>query len=237
MISYKLNRNGNKKFISYYTEEDDSIIIHYADGDSLVVDNNKSNRYRLNALETDQVYNMEEEMKKDLINLFCEPERLVPPSIIGATAGVVSSLALSLATDSAFGSIVPPGILSIASTYLAAQLLSQKRFRTLLEINKFKLFLVYKTRINREIKEEAEKNPVVVNLNTINPIIKPRPVKELCINDVNFMSYGEVLKLTRKIDKKERRIRREKAKEDLHKERCESLNLDTEKVKCLRNKK
>ena len=234
MISYKLNRNGNKNFISYYTEEDDSIIIRYADGDSLEVDNNTLNIYRLNAIETDQVYNMEKAMKKDLINLFCEPERLVAPSIVGVTTGVVTSLALSLATDSAFGSIVPPGILSITSTYLAAQLLSQKRFRALLEINKFKLFLVYKTRINREIKEEAERNPIVVNLNTNNPIVKPRPVKELCINDVNFMTYGDVLKLTRQIDKKERRIRREKAKEDLHKERCESLKLDSEKVKCLK---
>ena len=59
----------------------------------------------------------------------------------------------------------------------------------------------------------------VVDTNTNNPVVKPKKVKNLCINDVNFMTYRQIKKITKAIDKVE-----------AEEEKCEALGIDREKV-------
>ena len=83
---------------------------------------------------------------------------------------------------------------------------------------KFNLFLEYKDRINEYLKNKNN-DEEVVDTNTNNPVVKPKKVKNLCINDVNFMTYRQIKKITKAIDKVE-----------AEEEKCEALGIDREKV-------
>lgn len=216
MLNYSLNKEDSKTFIKYYKEKDDSIIVHYADKTKLVVENTEEMKNKLNRIEEEQIESFNDSSyssKKDVLEG------------IGACFGLAffGSLAISCC-GGVIGLFVGgfSGAFAVVKfstlLYIPATLISGAVAGYALSGRKFNLFLEYKDRINEYLKAKNN-DEEVVDTNTNNPVVKPKKVKSLCINDVNFMSYRQIKKITKAIDKEE-------AKQDKY----EALGIDKDKV-------
>ena len=222
MLNYSLDKEISKTFIKYYKEKDDSIIIRYADKTKLVVDNTEEIKNKLNRIEEKQIENFNNS------NLGSSKAVLEE---IGACYGLAffGSLAISC-----FGGVIGlfvagwTGLVTVAKfstlLYIPATLISGVVAGYALSGRKFNLFLESKDRINEYFKVK-NKEDEVVDVNTNNPVVKPKKVKNLCINDVNFMTYHQIKKLTKAIDKEEAR-----------QDKYDALGIDREKVLAKRYK-
>lgn len=216
MLNYSLNKEDSKTFIKYYKEKDDSIIVHYADKTKLVVENTEEMKNKLNRIEEEQIAtfnNSSYSSKDDVLEG------------IGACFGLAffGSLAISCC-GGVIGLFVGgfSGAFAVVKfstlLYIPATLISGAVAGYALSGRKFNLFLEYKDRINEYLKNKNN-DEEVVDTNTNNPVVKPKKVKNLCINDVNFMTYRQIKKITKAIDKVE-----------AEEEKCEALGIDREKV-------
>ena len=216
MLNYSLNKEDSKTFIKYYKEKDDSIIVHYADKTKLVVENTEEMKNKLNRIEEEQIESFNDSSyssKKDVLEG------------IGACFGLAffGSLAISCC-GGVIGLFVGgfSGAFAVVKfstlLYIPATLISGAVAGYALSGRKFNLFLEYKDRINEYLKAKNN-DEEVVDTNTNNLVVKPKKVKNLCINDVNFMSYRQIKKITKAIDKEE-------AKQDKY----EALGIDKDKV-------
>lgn len=195
MLNYSLSKEQSKTFIKYYKEKGDSIVIKYADNSKLVVDNNDNTKKKLNYLEERQIRDYNESEYSDSSEL---------AQFTGACLGLATFGAFAITM---IGGVIAlfiggwPAAVSVAKwstlLYVPATLLPASTFVYKLASLKFNLFLKYKDKIN------SENEDVVVDENTNNIVTKSKKVKNLCINDINFMNYFQVRKLTNKIKKEE----------------------------------
>lgn len=216
MLNYSLDKEGSKTFIKYYKEKDDSIIVHYADKSKIVVDNTDEMKDKLNRIEEKQIENFNETPYSSMKDVFEAVGALFALAFMGSI--IISACGGMIG----LGVAGWPGLVAVAKfstlLYVPATILSGGLIAFGASVRKFNLFLEYKDRINEFLKAK-NKDEEVVDVNTNNPVVKPKKVKNLCINDVNFMSYRQIKKLTKVIDKEE-------AKQDKY----DALGIDKEKV-------
>lgn len=230
MLNYALNDEKSKTFVRFYKEKNDSIVIHYADKSKMVVENTDAMKAKLNRIEEKQIeeYNDSEYADNKHIRDFTL-------AMFGlATLGVIAIsmigglIALFVSGWPATLGVVKASTFLYAPTALITGSFIGKKLASL----KFNLFLKYKDEINEKLKED-----VIVEENTNNPVVKPKKVKNLCINDVNFMSYLQVKRMTRLIDKEEKKARLAEEKEELEYNRYKALGMEPPKKLIKTNKK
>lgn len=224
MLNYALNEEKSKTFVKYYKENDDKIIVHYSKG-NIVIDNNDRNKNILNTTMENQIKeydNNKNNTFKNIIGEFAVFECLTAmggiaaTTVIGGIAGVMLSPTVFFTTAKVFSL----GIL-IPVVYSTIRLVEK------FDSRKFSLFLKYKDKINE--KREAE--PEFIMSNNLNQVRNPKKMKNLCINDINFMKYSDVKKLVRPIKKEKKRIALEKKSTELDDMRYEALGINKSLVK------
>jgi len=179
MLNYALNEEKSKTFIRYYKEKDDFVVIHYADRSKMVVENTEAMKDKLNRIEEEQIdaYNeCEEADSKNIRDFIFGGFALSTLSAIAliSTGGII---ALVIGGWPAVFGVCKFSTLFYAPTLLASGYVVGMKLAS----RKFNLFLKYKDKINEKLEED-----VVIENNTNNPVVKPKKIKNLCINGVKM---------------------------------------------------
>ena len=226
MFNYTLNEEESKSFVRYYKEDGDRINIYYHDKTSILsVENNDDAKTRLNNIQEQQVKNHNNSdytLANALKNIFkfvksAFPLQLIVVAGLGTVGlffvGFKSYIILAKITSLVYS--VP--VLSLCSAFIRTSNLA-----------KFESYIIYEFRLNQRIdklNEEADKK----NENSLNKV-KTKKIKNLCINDINFMSYYKLKKMTNQIDKEERKARKIEELESTTRKRASDLGVESNKV-------
>ena len=195
MLNYTLNKEEAKSFVRYYKEDGDMINVYYQDNTTISVENNDDVKRCLNKIMRKQVVNHNRYKILDhaFKNVFefvrsALPLQLLVVAGLGTVGlffvGFKSYIILAKITSLVYS--VP--VLSLCSAFIRTSNLA-----------KFESYIIYEFRLNQRIdklNEEADKK----NENSLNKV-KTKKIKNLCINDINFMSYFKLKKMTNQIDK------------------------------------
>lgn len=233
MFDYSLNKEEAKTFVRYYKEDGNALTVHYADRSKLQVENTDEIKKNLNVIQEKQIndYNKSE---------FSSPKEIVNFSfaLFGVTTIAIFLVALFGGSIAAFvgGWSAFVKVCKISTLfYIPTICLTSNLIVKKLGARKFNLFLKYRKRINSCLEKEQQAEEVV-DENTINKVTKPKKVKNLCINDINFMTYTQVKKMTKAFDKEERQIKLDKENEELKQIRYKALGIEKGK-QLVKNKK
>lgn len=227
MLNYTLNKEKAKTFVKYYKENDDKIEIHYADNSTLEVDNNYRVKAQLDRIQEQQLENyLERDGSKSIGYIIAE-----------TVGGIGTALFVMLFFTGILGGLgaICFGIKSFAvvgavsSLILLEPIVEGIRDLTYkMNSLKFDLFMKYKNKINNKIDKENVENEKNIKTNTVN-MVKPKVIKNLCINDVNFMNYFQVKKMAKEIDKEEKELEIARQKEEINNLRYHALGIDKPK--------
>ena len=226
MFNYTLSKRESKSFVRYYKEDGDMINVYYQDKTSISVENNDDVKRRLNNIQEQQVknynksdYTLANALKNffKFVNIFTFTLQSLVVAGLGTVclffSGFKSYIILAKITSLVYS--VP--VLALCSAFILNS-----------NFAKFNLFLKYKDRLNEkidELNEEADKK----NENSLNKV-ETKKIKNLCINDINFMSYFELKKMTNQIDKEERKARKIAELESTTRKRASDLGVESNKV-------
>ena len=226
MFNYTLNKVEAKSFVRYYKEDGDMINVYYQDKTSISVENNDDVKRRLNNIQEKQVknhnksdYTLANALKNffKFVNIFT----FTLQSLVVAGLGTLGFFFVGFKSYIMFAKITSL-VYSIPVLALCSAFILNSNFA------KFNLFLKYKDRLNQkidELNEEADKK----NKNSLNKV-ETKKIKNLCINDINFMSYFELKKMTNQIDKEERKARKIEELESTTRKRASDLGVESNKV-------
>lgn len=199
MYNYHLNKKKSQTFIKYYKEENDKINIYYGDGSVLETENTPQTKRNLNNIQEGQL-----DIKKPKYkSCFDERHFLLFLVRIFSLAGLLTFGGLSLLTfplghASAFFEVLGINFL-VGLPYLAPNIISYSKYLLNKIPNmKFDLFLKYKNDLNSRVALVEEK----IDSNSMNPVVERKSsILNLSINDVHFMKYSKLKKITDAIDK------------------------------------
>ena len=199
MYSYHLNRKKSQTFVKYYKEENDKINIYYGDGSVLETDNTHQTKRNLNSIQEGQL-----DIKKPKYK-GCFDEKHFLFFIVRIfslaslwTFGGLSLLAFPLGHAAAFFDVLGLGVLT-GLPYLAPNIISySKYFLNKIPNMKFDLFMKYKNDLNSRVSLVEEH----IDSESMNPVVNRKSsILNLSINDVHFMKYSKLKKITDAIDK------------------------------------
>ena len=227
MFNYTLDKEKSKWFVRYYKEDGDRINVFFQDKTTISVENNDYVKMRLNNIQEQQVENHNKsDNALDTENPLKTFFKFVAGTFVTLMfcVVVVGGADLIFIDFKLFTMLVKTllSITSITSLALCPAFFLNSNFA------KFNLFLKYKDRLNQKIdklNEEADKK----NENSLNKV-ETKKIKNLCINDVNFMSYFKLKKMTNQIDKEERKARKIAELESTARKRASYLGVESNKV-------
>lgn len=198
MYSYHLNKKKSQTFVKYYKEDNDKINIHYGDGSVLVTNNTEQNKKNLNSIQEDQLSFDRPKYR----SLWSEKHFLI------FAVRVFSALALGLFVIASIPVILNANLLAsldvvclnllVGFPYLAPNIINYGKYFLNKAVNKkFGLFMKYKDDLNSRVELVEEK----IDSKSINPVTSRKSsILNLSINDVHFMKYSELKKITKAID-------------------------------------
>lgn len=197
MKDFRLSKDKSSSFVEYYIEDkkEDKITIYFSDKSFLKVESSDFLKETLDAKQLVQVedYNYREHKRKTTTKKNDEIDNVLK---INSSAMILSMFLMCLTyTFSGFAtilSLIPVVVTSsLTLSYYAKRLIEKNHYK------KFNLFLENKRAINEKIDKINEKRwkKELENTNSNNPPVKKQYVKNLCINDVNFMSYWQMKKM------------------------------------------
>lgn len=195
MYSYHLNKKKSQTFIKYYKEENDKINIYYGDGSVLETENTPQTKRNLNNIQEGQL-DIEKPKYK---GCFDEKHFLFFIVRIFSLAGLGTFGVLSLLTfPHGFFEVLGIGVL-VGLPYLAPNIISYSKYLLNKISNmKFDLFMKYKNDLNSRVALVEEK----IDSKSMNPVVERKSsILNLSINDVHFMKYSKLKKITDAIDK------------------------------------
>lgn len=207
MYNYHLNRRKSSTFVNFYEENGKKLNVHYGDKSIVEADNATYIKNNLNSIQEKQLEDFNN------IDYFCisnydNPSKLDNFRGMSFVFGLMGAVVLTIITGLLFLAEGPlafkdmayfwgvdllatvpllgPAIVN-AIRYLPAKLANRK----------FNLFMQYKDEINSRVEKTEE----YIDEKELNPTPSKRTViQNLSINDVHFMKYSELKKMTNAID-------------------------------------
>lgn len=234
MFNFILDKDKSKTYICYYKEKDDHLNIRYQDGSTVSTENNDIVKNRLNRLQEKQIEDYNDNPDNDLNIIISQTAQVTGAlfslqCITTIVLGLIGCIFFGFKSFGIIAKVTSLGYL-IPLGYLAHAI------PTKIGSIKYNLFLKYKDRLNEKIDEINEKENAKRNQNTLNKV-ETKKIKNLCINDVNFMSYFKIKKMTRAIDKEERQLEKEIKREQINSQRARDLGIDSNKILIKRQNK
>lgn len=198
MYSYHLNKKKSQTFVEYYMEDNDKINIHYGDGSVLVTNNTLQNKKNLNSIQEEQLAFDRPKYR----SIWSEKHFLV------FAIRAFSAMALGLIAFASIPVILNTNFLAsldvvcfnllVGFPYLAPNIINYGKYFLNKAFNrKFGLFMKYKDDLNSRVELVEEK----IDSKSMNPVANRKSsILNLSINDVHFMKYSELKKITKAID-------------------------------------
>ena len=213
MLDYSLNKDERHRFILFYEEVDDRLIVHYADNSTLTVENTDSVKENLNLIQEKQV---RREYKQGLnvegASILVGKKML---HMLGAELLVIGGVMIIFGQTSPIFDVVRYGFGTgyVLSTIPLVETTIRRR-----DLYKYRSFLKYKSDINEHIRQTEQANEIVDN-NTNNPVIRERKVSNLCINDIHFMKSSKVMDMVSI-------VRADKRYNEIMSDRCQDIGIE-----------
>ena len=198
MYSYHLNKKKSQTFVEYYMEDNDKINIHYGDGSVLVTNNTKQNKKNLNSIQEGQLA-----FDRPKYRSIWSEKRFLVFAIRAFSAmelGIVAFASIPVILNTNFLASIDVVCLNllVGFPYLAPNIINYGKYFLNKAFNrKFGLFMKYKDDLNSRVELVEEK----IDSKSMNPVANRKSsILNLSINDVHFMKYSELKKITKAID-------------------------------------
>lgn len=222
MLNYALNINDSKRFVKYYQEEKDKLIIHYGDNSTMMVENNETIKDNLEEVQRQQILKYNKRIPSIFDTFHKCSKRLF--KICGFQLLTMLGLAIIFPFDKAdeiweIMRLGFQGIHVLNFTPVVKNIILKR------DMTKHALFLNYRKELSQELQDKEEE---IVDVNTNNPVAKPKKVNNLRINDIHFISCFKV----------KNTIRRIRALEEYNQtmfERCQDIGVAPKQL--IKNKK
>lgn len=222
MLNYALNINDSKRFVKYYQEEKDKLIIHYGDNSTMMVENNETIKDNLEEVQRQQILKYNKRIPSIFDTFHKCSKRFF--KICGFQLLTMLGLAIIFPFDKAdeiweFMRLGFQGIHVLNFIPVVKNIILKR------DMTKHALFLNYRKELSQELQDKEEE---IVDVNTNNPVAKPKKVNNLRINDIHFISCFKV----------KNTIRRIKALEEYNQimfERCQDIGVAPKQL--IKNKK
>lgn len=222
MLNYALNINDSKRFVKYYQEEKDKLIIHYGDNSTMMVENNETIKDNLEEVQRQQILRYNKRIPSIFDTFHKCSKRFF--KICGFQLLTMLGLAIIFPFDKAdeiweIMRLGFQGIHVLNFTPVVKNIILKR------DMTKHALFLNYRKELSQELQDKEEE---IVDVNTNNPVAKPKKVNNLRINDIHFISCFKV----------KNTIRRIKALEEYNQtmfERCQDIGVAPKQL--IKNKK
>ena len=221
MMNYSLKKEESHRFVKRYIEDNDKIIVTYGNGEKVTYENTDTIKNKLNSIEERQVVEYDDRPYK--------LSDLVSDTFINLIKAFGTSLAVGFVVGLFFQSsvfIIKSYLLFFVAAHITAVIPTVKGIIKHIDFLKYNKFLKNKDYINKRLREDASNEYEVENDNHLNPVIKPKKVKDLCINDANFMNHFQVYNLAN--SSRKRFVDRQVALE-----RCSDLGITNQSGKVL----
>ena len=187
MLDYSLNRDERHRFILFYEELDDRLIVHYADNSTLAVENTDFVRENLNLIQEKQVRReYKHGLNVEKASILVGKKML---GMLGAELLIGGSVMIIFGSASPIFDVVKYGF---GTGYVLSTIPLIETTIRRSDLYKYRLFLKYKNDINEHIHEMKQDTEIVDN-STNNPVVRERKVNNLCINDIHFMKSSKVM--------------------------------------------
>lgn len=222
MLNYALNINDSKRFVKYYQEEKDKLIIHYGDNSTMMVENNETIKDNLEEVQRQQILKYNKRIPSIFDTFHKCSKRFF--KICGFQLLTMLGLAIIFPFDKAdeiweFMRLGFQGIHVLNFIPVVKNIILKR------DMTKHALFLNYRKELSQELQDKEEE---IVDVNTNNPVAKPKKVNNLRINDIHFISCFKV----------KNTIRRIRALEEYNQtmfERCQDIGVAPKQL--IKNKK